>query len=334
MAFKDIIGNERLKHILRLSLEKGRLPNSLLFAGPEGVGKRATAFVLAKALCCQRLKDDSCDACDPCRLIDKAAREGKNHHPDVIEIGPERDVIRIEKTRELKSLAYLRPIMGGRRVFIIDQAETLNEEAANSILKVLEEPPSFTHLVLVTSNLDRILPTIRSRCRLLEFCPISAADIEAELERKGLDRDRAVILAALSRGNLEEALETDWDELAARREAAWDLFRALLRREKASAFLENYAFLRRKDAEKELPAVLEMFATFGRDLILLKEGGDPAHLLNPDYAGRLGDEARDLPLERALRFLAEVDSVLSGLDRSLNVGLLVSAFYSSIIRKL
>ena len=224
--------------------------------------------------------------------------------------------------------------MGSRRVFIIDQAEALNEEAANSILKVLEEPPAFTHLILITSNLDRILPTIKSRCRTLEFSPISQADIERELERKGLDRERAVILAALSRGNLEEALDTDWDELAARRGAAWELFRALLRREKASAFLENYAFLRRKDAEKELPAVLEMFATFGRDLALLKEGGDPAHLLNPDYADRLQDEARDLSLDRVLGFLAEVDTVLGGLDRSLNVGLLVSTFYSSIIRKL
>jgi DNA polymerase-3 subunit delta' len=334
MAFKDIVGNERIKRVLQLSLQKGRLPNSLLFAGPEGVGKRRTAFVLAKALCCRSREGDSCDACNTCRLIDKAAREGKNHHPDVIEIGPERDVIKIEKMRELKSLAYLRPIMGERRVFLVDQAETLNEEAANSILKVLEEPPSFTHIILITSNLDRILPTIRSRCRLLDFSPICAADIERELERKGLAHDRAVILAALSRGNLEEALEADWDELAERRRAAWELFRALLRREKASLFLENYAFLRRKDAEKELPAVLEMFATFGRDLVLLKEGGDPAYLLNPDYAETLRAESRDLSLDRSLGFLAEVDAVLAGLDRSLNVGLLVSAFYSSIINRL
>jgi DNA polymerase-3 subunit delta' len=336
MAFKDIVGNERIKHILRRSLEKQRLPNSLLFCGPRGVGKRRMAFVLAKALCCQRLKDDACEECVPCRFISEGESKGENKYPDVMLILPnpkKSDIIEIDTIRSIKEIAYIRPLMGTRRVFIIDGAETdyLPEEGSNAILKILEEPPSFTHLILIADNADKVLPTIKSRCRILSFSPISQFDIEKALRDKGLDEDKAKILSVLSRGNLEQALDMDWAEVSERRQAAWRLFRALIRRENASEFLESYGYLKRKDAEKELPAVLEIFSSFGRDLILIKEGGSPDLLLNPDFEALLRQETEAFSLEQALHFLARVDTALTGLDRSLNVGLLVSTLYSSII---
>ena len=332
MAFKDIVGNERIKHILQGSLQKQRLPNSLLFCGPEGVGMRDMALTLAKALLCETKGTDACEACSVCRAMHLGREE--NRYPDFIVYSPEKNVIKIELMRELKELVYIRPMLGSRRVFIVDEAEKMNAESANSVLKVLEEPPPFAYIILITTNPELILPTIKSRCRVLSFLPISQLDIEKALRDKGMDDDKAKIVSLFSRGNLDQALEADWEEVAARRQAAWDMFRALLRRQGASPFLDSYAFLKRKDAQEELPQVLEAFSAFGRDLIVLKEGGDPRLLLNPDYEALLRQESQALSLGQALEFLTRVDAVLTGLDKSLNVGLLVSAFYSSIISRL
>lgn len=332
MAFKDIVGNERIKHILQRSLQKQRLPNSLLFCGPEGVGMRDVAFTLAKALMCEKKQDDACETCSVCRAMHLDPDE--NRYPDFMVYSSDKDVLKIEFMRDLKKLAYVRPMLGGRRVFIVDEAEKMSDDAANSVLKILEEPPPFTYIILITTNAELVLPTIKSRCRILNFVPISQADIEKALRNKGLDDDKARIVSLLSRGNLEQALDTDWDETSERRQAAWELFRGLLRREKSMTFLESYGFLKRKDAEKELPAVLEIFSTFGRDLLLLKEGGDTRQLLNPDYEDRLREESETFSLDRVLHFLRQVDAVLAGLERSQNVGLLVSTFYSSIITRL
>lgn len=171
MAFKDIVGNERIKHILRLSLQKGRVPNSLLFCGPEGVGMRAMALALAKALMCEKKQDEACETCPVCRSMHLDPEE--NRCPDFIVYSPEKDVVKIEFMRELKELAYVRPMLGGRRVFIVDEAEKMNVEAANSILKILEEPPPYTYIILIATNPELVLPTIKSRCRVLSFAPIS-----------------------------------------------------------------------------------------------------------------------------------------------------------------
>jgi len=331
MAFKDIVGNERIKHILRLSLKKGRVPNSLLFCGPEGVGMLDMALALAKALMCEKKQDEACETCSVCRAIHLDRDE--NRYPDFMFYYPEKDVLEIKFMRELKELAYVRPMLGGRRVFIVDGAEKMNAESGNSILKILEEPPPYTYIILIATNSEKVLPTIKSRCQVLSFAPISQSDIEKALRDKGLDEDKAKLLSILCGGNLEKALDMDWDEIAARRRAAWDLFRGLLRREGAGAFLESYGFLKRKDAKEELPQVLGIFLTFGRDLILIKKGGDPGLLLNPDFEALLRQESEAFSLEQALHFLARVETALVGLDRNLNVSLLVTTLYSSIMNR-
>ena len=119
MAFKDVVGNERIKKILKLALERGRVPNSLIFGGPDGVGKKAMALTLAKTLNCLNLTTDSCDECTSCEAIDKGV------HPDVMVISAEKQEIKIEQTRLLKQMAYLRPMTGKKRVFIVvDASET------------------------------------------------------------------------------------------------------------------------------------------------------------------------------------------------------------------
>ena len=127
MAFQDILGNKRVKTILSKALQRSRVPHSLLFVGPEGVGKMETALVVAKALNCLKKTENSCEECTSCVAINK------KNFPDVIEVLPKKNVISIEQMRLLKSTAYLKPMVGKKRVFIIPDAGMMSEPASNSI---------------------------------------------------------------------------------------------------------------------------------------------------------------------------------------------------------
>ena len=322
MAFQDIPGNDRIKKILGLALTRGRVPNSLLFRGPAGVGKRRMALELAKALNCLRRTDDACGACESCLAI------GEGKMPDVLEIAPEKSEITIRQIRDLKEVAYLRPMIGRARVFIVDPAEKMNDESANAFLKVLEEPPLTTHFLLVSANPDRLHSTIRSRCQALAFQPVADEDVMGVLRAAGMEEDRARILARHVRGNLERARDIDWDEVREKRREAWELFRSFALRSGSAAFLRRFAMSRKSEAKEELPETLEALASFARDSLLLLEGADPGLLFNPDYESEMRACLPSLGPERAVRMIRAVEAAEDGLSRSFNLGLLATTFYS------
>jgi len=323
MAFKDIAGNKGIKKILRLALERGRVPNSIIFGGPDGAGKMAMALTLAKALNCQAQTVDACDACPSCRAVDGEA------HPDVMVMTVEVQKVKVEQTDLIKQLAYLRPMTGRRRVFIIDDAKHMSPEAANSLLKVLEEPPSFTHVVLLTDSPDQLLPTIRSRCRMLAFSPIGREEIEADLLERDFSPEQARILALLVDGNLDRARELDWDEVQALKEEAWGLFEDLASADRSSRFLDRFGAVP-KAVQEEFGKVLEIFASFARDLLLIRLGGDPALVINPDFEARLREAAPSWSPPRLLGVLAELEFLLVELGKNMNKNLLATTFFSNI----
>lgn len=322
MAFRDIAGNSRIKRVLQLSLRRGRVPNSVLFCGPEGVGKRQTALVLAKALNCLEKTDDACEECVSCRAINEG------NFPDVIEIVAVGDIIKVDQMPIVKQLAYLKPMIGKRRLFIVDEAEKMNEESANSILKVLEEPPLFTHILLVSDNPASLLQTVKSRCQTLNFSPVAKEEIERALRGAGCEEDKARIIALLVRGNLERALDLEWEDVRKRRQEAWELFFGLVSRGESSPFLRKFAFQKRAMIREDLEQTLELFSSFCRDFVLLKENSDPALLFNPDYEDRIREGERYLTHEQTLSLLGWIEGAIMSLNRSLNIGLLASALYS------
>lgn len=326
MSFKDVLGNKRVKNILKKSLQKNRLPNSMLFVGPEGVGKRDMALVAAKAINCLTRGDDACETCSSCAAITKG------NFPDVMVISPLRQVITIDQMRMLKQTAYLKPMTGKRRVFIVVDAEKMNVEAANSLLKVLEEPPRLSHIFLLTANPYLILPTIKSRCQALAFSAVSREDIQNVLVERGCDPDRAKIISLFVRGNLRQAKQLDWEDVKSRRQTAWELFLSLITGQRAAAGLQALT-APRSSLKQDLDQVLEILASLFRDLILLKERGDPRLLMNPDYRKDLLAVGRSLSLEQTLNGLARVDQGLYGLQRNLNVNLLVTSMYTSFMEQ-
>jgi DNA polymerase III delta' subunit len=323
MAFKDIAGNERVKRILKKALQKNRVPNSLLFSGPEGIGKLRIAYVMAKALNCEALTDDACESCSSCRSI------SSKKHPDVMEILPEKEQLQIEQMRFLKQMAYLKPMTGRKRVFIIPEAERMNDDSANSILKILEEPPLFSEIILTTHNAHLILPTIRSRCRILSFAPIQAEEIERILREQDYPEERAKVLSLLVRGNLEKALTLDWEDIQLKRQEAFGLFALLLRREKLSLPVRDYSYSPKSLNKEGLEEFLRILASFFRDHLLLCENGDSRFLLNPDYETKLRQQADALGHpEESLTALRALERIFFGLSKNFNLNLLVASFFS------
>jgi len=321
MAFKDVSGNSRVKKILVKALQKNRVPNSLLFCGPEGVGQREMALVLAKALNCQQKIDDACESCASCRAVNAG------NFPDVIELQPEGNVLKIEQMRFLRDTAYLKPMIGKRRVFIVAEAEKMTEEAANSLLKILEEPPLFSYIILMTHNPFLLMSTIKSRCQILNFLPISKEDIEKILVDRGYERRKARILSLGVHGNLRQALSLEWEEVQGRRKQAWQLFLSLLNKENVASFLRNYTSSQRSLLKDEWAELLEILSSFCRDLILVKENGQGQLLMNPDFEQEIRRTEKLVSQEHLMDFLAKIDYTIYGLQKNFNFSLLVSSFF-------
>lgn len=323
MAFQDILGNDGVKKTLGKALQKSKVPNSYLFCGPEGVGKKRMAMVLAKALNCERERDDACESCLACRAIEAG------NYPDVMEIQPEGNAIKIEQMRELRWIAYLRPMSGRKKVFIVDEAEKMTEEAANSLLKILEEPPLFTYIVLVTANPFLIMPTIKSRCQVVNFAPVSSQEIERLLVEKGYEPEKTRIISLFVRGNVRLALSLEWEEVQALRKQGRELFSSLLRKENFSHFLRNTAFSYREAVREERKQILEILSSFCRDALLLKEKGDVCWLMNPDCEEDIRAAGRLVSREWLMDCLNRIDYAIYGFEKNLNVNLLMSSFFAS-----
>lgn len=324
MAFKDITGNWGVKRILGRALKQKKLSNSLLFAGPEGIGKKETALVVAKALNCLKKSADSCDECIHCRAITNG------NFPDVMILSPTKEVLRIDQIRLLKDTAYLKPMAGNKRVFIVEEAEKMNDEASNSLLKVLEEPPAFSQIILVTSNLYRIIQTIKSRCQLFMFSPIARDEIKKALVLKGYEEDKARILSLLVSGNLRQALTLEWEEIQTKREQAWHLLLSFLREESVSPHMKQF-LSSRAISKEELESILKILYSICRDLILIKEGADKELLFNPDFEENLLKIEGSITLNQALEILTRIDFTVNAIKKNLNVNILLSAMFSNFL---
>jgi len=200
--FSDVIGQDVATGILRNSVRNNRYANAYIFHGPDGVGKQTTALAFAAALNCLERKDgDACGTCEMCRRIEIKLPGS------VVVVEPEKQTLSIDQLRGIKRDAYLKKT-GGVKVYIVKGMDRARREASNSILKILEEPPADTVIVLLAENYYRLLPTIRSRSVALRFRQLSTSDIAKILtDRYNVQKERALTVARLSCGSISGALE-------------------------------------------------------------------------------------------------------------------------------
>lgn len=195
MALKNVVGQNKAINILQGTIRQGRVPSSYLFSGESGIGKKFTAINLAKTLnCLTPLSDtDSCDECASCRKINEQI------HPDFLMITPEKGEIKVKEIRDIESMLSFAPYEGKRKVVVVDEADKMNQSAANAFLKTLEEPPQHSLIILVSANPDLLPVTIRSRCSRISFSPLSTARCEDVIRAVFGDKKPAEEIAVVAR---------------------------------------------------------------------------------------------------------------------------------------
>jgi len=298
--FGNLTGNQKVKDLLRRLQSAQRIPNALLFAGPDGVGKKQFALELARSVICHSPNEgEPCENCSAClrsrqmNLPDSDKKEDYqtvsfSGHPDLGFITAHNKNILVDAIRSLESEANYRPFESEGRFFIIDDAHKMNDAASNALLKTLEEPPATTHIFLVTSKPDALLSTIRSRCQTIRFSPLSTAEISVHLSKSGKHHGKeSELVAKLSDGSISRALELELDKFIAQRERMLKVLEAALLTTDRLTLLkiaEEMNDAKNKDDFEENLAILE---TLIRDVWVISVGGKRDRLINVDIVGEL-----------------------------------------------
>ena len=315
MRFKELYGHEKPLSILRSTMAGNRIAHAYLFYGMEGVGKRTTASVFARALNCGE-EDPPCDACASCR---KAAH---HNHPNIITIQAEGQFIKIGAIKELQARMAFRP-GEGKRVFILEEADRMNAAAANALLKTLEEPSAGNVLLLTTARSHALPMTILSRCQHLRFAPLPRGEVARFLrEKEGLDAAAAEVLAAASGGSIGRALEMNREDYLTLRNGILEH----LAQDDPADLLKRLAFAGRFGTEREeILERLRILRSGYRDGLVLRETGEKESLMFRDRAGVIEAIARRLSGRDLLHNIAAVEAAISAIAQNANKSLTLEA---------
>ncbi len=329
-----VVGQENATRILDSSLATGRLSHAYLFAGPPHVGKTTLALDLACAVNCVTVEDSlPCQDCIQCRRI------SSGHHADVRliglrrqEEGSRRRELGISEIRSVTNQSHLKPYEGASRVFIFEDAETMSEEAANALLKTLEEPPPQTLLILLTSQEDRLLPTIKSRCSRIELKPMAEDPLARYLEEtRGVETEQAPLLARLSKGCLGWALTALEDPLVLeRRTTELDRLIGLLGATVEQRFhaASDVANLYYRDREEALET-LDIWLSWWRDLLVLRETG-LEWVYNQDYSEQLQEWKSAYTPGQIAGFIGAMARTVEALNSNVNARLALESLMLSL----
>lgn len=310
MPFRDIYGHERPLGILKTVLERDRIPQALLFHGMEGIGKRTTALAFAQALNCREGGTDACGRCPSCRKI------AHGTHPDVSTLTAEGQYIRIRDIRALQEQMQFKPYEGRWRVFLVQEADRMNLEAANALLKTLEEPSANHGLILLTAHPDRLPRTVLSRCQQVRFHPLPRETVQRFLvEQHALEAPPAALLASCSGGSIARALNLRQGDFL-------EMRRALLERMASPALREPWqrlSFLGELGQERRsLAERLAVMRSCWRDALVVRETGTADLLIHRDCEAEIRTLADRRTGEEILNNIRLIDRAIAALDQNAN----------------
>jgi DNA polymerase-3 subunit delta' len=339
-VFENIVGNEKVNEHLRRVLKARRVPHSLLFTGPEGVGKRLFAVELAKGVLCSSAADGvGCGVCSTCiradafefpKPDDKDGHEKVifSRHADVGTIIPYNKNLLVKAVRDLESEANFRPYEGAARFFIVDDADKMNEAASNALLKTLEEPPATSYIFLISSRPDALLPTIRSRCQTLRFRPVSTAEVSEFLSSSNKVLPEDIPLAArLAEGSIGRAMRLDISRYRDSRKAMLEVLEAAIVNSDAAELLclgETMNDAKHKD---DFEANLNILKTLLHDVWLISLGkGDS--IVNIDERPRLETVTENTTQRNIARVIAAIEEVQENFAVNINRKLATDSLFA------
>jgi len=315
MSFLDIYGHEKQIVILKQALAQNRVGHSYLFSGIDAAGKKTLALEFAKVVNCEKVDEinDSCGKCPSCMKI------SHNNHPDIFLVEAEGQFIRIRAIREIQQQMTFKPMEGRRRVFIIDNADKMNDEAASALLKTLEEPSPANILILVTAKPYTLPSTIISRCRHMRFNPAAIDTVTKFLiERQNMEKQDALLLAGLSGGSIGQAMELNKDDVIAYRAEIL----SLLTNTKKSEPLSLLAFASFFGQDKrEIKQGFNILQTCFRDALVYKETNNEQMMINQDNSSLIASLASRLSGEQILQNIALLEKAWGTMEQNVNKSL-------------
>ena len=322
----QVIGQEKAVSLLRRSLETGAVSHAYLFIGPAHSGKMTLALDLARALNCEEA-DIPCGSCDSCHKID----EGK--HADVQVTGitdtegegenKSKTEISIEQIRSIQHAANLPPFEGKYKVFIIEGAESLSIEAANALLKTLEEPENRVVFILLVSDSALLPETVVSRCQPVELVPVPASEIENVLrDTRGVEAEKAALIARLSRGHFGWAVSAAKDDsLLEQRAEMLDKILDIIESDYEDRFAYSLQLSNRFGRDRaQVYEQLDLWLDWWRDLLLVKTGAVNT-VSNSNRLGELKEMADGRSLRQIREFIGNIQSAGEQLRRNANARL-------------
>lgn len=339
-----VLGHEMAERVLRRAITGGMLSHAYLFTGPSSVGKRTLALAFAMTLNCQAEPPEGQLYPDmPCGLCQSCSRIRRGEHPDVLETNLETQAaaleeagkgkgvppkeLRIDTIRDMQHTVGLSPYMGRYKIYILGDADRLNEEAANCLLKTLEEPPRQTILLLLAPSESAVLPTISSRCIQVPLRPLSREAVAGALmERWSTERADAEKLAALAGGRLGWAVQMHSDPRRMERRGKVLEELALLSGSSIAERINAATRLAKQftEARGELYNALEIWEGWWRDVLMLKAGADDL-VMNVDQRSALKSVAKRVPVDRAHAAIGLIGEARQQLQENANPRLVLEA---------
>ncbi|MDM7922214.1 MAG: DNA polymerase III subunit delta' [Pyrinomonadaceae bacterium] len=328
--FERLLGNDAAKHSLRRLIGGGRVPNSLLFCGPDGVGKREFAIELARAfMCTSQRPGDVCGECPACVRagrfdLPKADKKDDfkqvffSGHPDVGTVVPYNRNILVDAIRELEREANFLPYEGKARFFIIDDADKMNDAASNALLKTLEEPPAGTYIVLISSRPDSLLQTIRSRCQTVRFAPVEESLIVRHLAENGLSKPDAELAARLCRGSVGTALSIDLSKFRELRSSMLGVLQDAIIRKDIAAVLRTSEQINDAKNKDDFEMSIHVLESLARDAWLMAKNAAAEAITNRDISGELTEIANRAASLQLSSFIAAIEDVRLSLQVNIN----------------
>ena len=313
----NLIGNKWAVDMLKKHVTNGTTRHAYLFAGPPGLGRRTLALRFAQALNCKTPIEAGipCGQCRDCRQI--AAMQ----HADlaIVQSESEGAVLKVDQIREVRRTLVLNPYQAKYRVALFLRFHEANDNAANALLKTLEEAPSYAVLILTADNPEQLLPTIVSRCEVIRLRPLKVEDVMNELESRGVESGQAKLIAHLSGGRFGYALRLLEDEsLLERREERLNDLQSLISATRVEKFA--YADKLARDKESMRQAIL-IWLSYWRD-VLLRTAQAETPLTNVDRNVEIEDLAQRLDLSMTRRVVSGLEDVLEKMERNVNSRLL------------
>lgn len=301
---KEFIGNQHIVSYFKKVFSKGKIASTYLFAGPEGVGKKHFALLLAKSLVC---KNNIFEGCNNCRACNQAS---KGIHPDIWLHSPKNSIITIDQIRFIIEKLKFYPTDSKYSIHIIDNVETMKEESANAMLKIIEEPPAYAVLFLITSAPFKLPQTVLSRCQKFNFQKIPTLKIYKYLtEYKKIPENQAKLISLLANGNMSKAINLNLDEYILVRQNALELFLHIFAsNDKTFPDFLPPAFTKESERIKEnYKTILTLLYEFIHECLLLKT--IKRNHIHPDLCEKLKDIANKASINDLFRLLNLIEEI-------------------------